>query len=95
LAQGLAAAGLDARTLAALPGGDARKVAIARVIRETSTVGMQWIADHLAMKSAANASQQIRRSRRENPKLRFVNGWSCQEMSPDPYSYPLTPIPTP
>jgi REP element-mobilizing transposase RayT len=78
LVQGLVAAGLDARTLAALPGSDARKVVIARVIRETSTVDMKWIADHLAMKSAANASQQIRRGKQETRKLpkalrRWVN----------------------
>jgi hypothetical protein len=30
---------------------------------------MQWIADRLAMKSAANASQQIRRATRERREL--------------------------
>jgi hypothetical protein len=40
-------------------------VAIARKIWENTTVSMSWISEKLAMKSAANASQQIRRSRAE------------------------------
>jgi hypothetical protein len=61
LAEGLEAAGLDARELGKLKGSDPRKVAIARVIRQRTTVGMGWIAEHLSMRSAANAGQQIRR----------------------------------
>jgi hypothetical protein len=38
---------------------DARKAVIGRVIREKTTVSMGWIAERLAMKSAANASQQL------------------------------------
>jgi len=36
-------------------------VAIARVIRQQTTVSMGWIAEHLSMGSAPNASQQILR----------------------------------
>ena len=62
LKEGLAAAGLDPDGLRALKGSDARKVTIARVIRAQTTVSLGWIADHLAMRSAANVSQQIRRA---------------------------------
>ncbi len=61
LAQGMEAAGLDAVELRRLKGSDPRKVAIARVIRQRTTVSLGWIADHLSMRSAANASQQILR----------------------------------
>jgi REP element-mobilizing transposase RayT len=33
----------------------------ARVIRQSTTVSISWLAEHLAMRSAANASQQILR----------------------------------
>ena len=67
--EGMTVAGLDAASLRELPGSDARKVAIAMLIWETTTVGMTWIADNLAMCSAANASQQIRRHRNHPPAL--------------------------
>ncbi len=41
-------------------GSDARKVALARLVWEGTTVSQQWIADELGMSSAANVSQQIR-----------------------------------
>jgi putative transposase len=63
LAEGLQAAGLRAEILAELKGSDARKVVIGRVIREKTTVSMGWIAERLAMKSAANASQQLHRTK--------------------------------
>ena len=63
LAEGLRAAGLDAEALADLSGSDARKVALARAIWETTTVGQGWLAQRLAMQSAANVSQQILRSK--------------------------------
>jgi ABC-type hemin transport system ATPase subunit len=65
----MAAVGLEQRELTQLAGSEARKVALARLLWENTTVSMQWIADHLRMKSAANASQQIRRSRREKREL--------------------------
>jgi hypothetical protein len=49
--------------LADLKGSDAWKAVIGRVIREKSTVSMGWIAERLAMKSAANASQQLPRTK--------------------------------
>jgi len=59
--RGLAAALLRPQDLDALPGSDPRKAAIARAIRGRTTVSMSWIAERLSMRSAANASQQIRR----------------------------------
>ena len=49
------------RNLIQIKGSDSRKVAIARVIRQRTTVSMTWIAEQLSMRSAANVSQQIRR----------------------------------
>jgi putative transposase len=71
LKEGLAACGLAEKELKTLPGSDLRKVAIAARIWENTTVSMSWISENLAMKSAANASQQIRRLRgkRDMPKL--------------------------
>jgi hypothetical protein len=57
--EGLEAAGIQSQDLAALKGSDARKVAIARKIRQRTTVNMSWIAQHLCMRSAANVSQQL------------------------------------
>jgi len=54
------APGLKIGGLAKLQGSAARRVAIARVIRQRTTVSMGWIAGHLSMGSATNASQQIR-----------------------------------
>jgi len=63
LAEGLRAAALDAKALEELPGSDPRKVALARVIWETTTVSQGWLAEWLAMQSAANVSQQLIRSK--------------------------------
>jgi REP element-mobilizing transposase RayT len=69
LAEGQRIAGLSDTDLRRLPGSDARKVAIARVIWEQTTVSMSWLASHLHLRNAANASQQIRRQRQQAPKL--------------------------
>jgi len=61
LGEGLRAAGLEPCRLSNLKGSDLRKVAIARSIRQRTTVSMGWIAEKLSMRSAANVSQQIRR----------------------------------
>ena len=61
LREGLRAAKLDAVEARGLPGSDARKVEIARVIWERTTVPQSWLATHLSMGSAANVSQQLRR----------------------------------
>ncbi len=69
LAEGMKAAGLDAGDLRRLKGSDPRKVAIARVIRQRTTVSLGWMAQHLSMRSAANASQQILRMRNRGKDL--------------------------
>ncbi len=61
LQEGLRAAGLKRPDLSRLKGSDPRKVAIARVIWHNTSVQMSWIAEKLAMKSASNVSQQLRR----------------------------------
>jgi hypothetical protein len=75
LAEGLEAAGLEVHALAGLAGSDGRKVAIARVIRENTTVNMQWLADKLSMKSAANASRQLRRQERNEKLPKSLRQW--------------------
>jgi putative transposase len=66
---GLAAAGLSARELDSLPGSDVRKVALASLILERTLARQSWIADKLAMRSAANVSQQVRRYRARRSRL--------------------------
>jgi hypothetical protein len=66
---GLAAAGLSARELDSLPGSDVRKVALASLILERTVARQSWIADKLAMRSAANVSQQVRRYRARRSRL--------------------------
>ena len=65
----LTAAGLSARDLDSLPGSDVRKVALASLILEQTVARQSWIADKLAMRSAANVSQQVRRYRTQRPRL--------------------------
>ncbi len=59
--EGLAAAGLNEKELAATSGSDPRKVALARLLWRGTTVSQVWLAERLAMRSAANVSQQLRR----------------------------------
>ena len=66
---GLAAAGLQAGELDSLAGSDVRKVALANLLLERTVARQSWIAQKLAMRSAANVSQQVRRYRRHKPKL--------------------------
>ena len=61
LKAGLEAAGLTPEEVKRLPGSERRKVAIARVIWQQTTVNLEWLAGQLSLKSAANASQQMRR----------------------------------
>ena len=68
-ARGDRLAGLKLQDLPRLKGSDARKVAIARVIWEKTTVKMSWIADGLSMRSAGNVSQQLRRSKPQTRAL--------------------------
>ena len=62
LAEGLAAAGLNADELGGLPGSDRRKVALARCLWARTSVSQSWLAQRLEMRSAANVSQQMRRA---------------------------------
>jgi hypothetical protein len=54
-----------ARDLPKLRGCDGRKVGIALAIWEKTTMNMNWIAEKLWMKSAANVSQQIGREQKK------------------------------
>jgi putative transposase len=69
LSEGLAAAGLEKETLGRLPGSDVRKTALANLLLERTVARQSWIAERLAMRSAANVSQQVRRYRIRNPKV--------------------------
>jgi REP element-mobilizing transposase RayT len=84
LREGLAAAGLSEAGLDQLPGSDLRKVVVGAVIWERTTVGMKWIAQKLEMKSAANASHQIRRlktGQRNKEKVpKALKAWARQSI---------------
>ena len=69
LSEGLGAAGLEEDALGSLPGSDMRKAALASLLLERTVARQSWIAERLAMRSAANVSQQVRRHRMKNPKL--------------------------
>ncbi|TDU71184.1 REP element-mobilizing transposase RayT [Prosthecobacter fusiformis] len=58
---GLKAAGLKPGDLERLKGSDPRKLMLAHLLWKKTTVTQQWIAENLAMKTAANVSQQLRR----------------------------------
>ena len=53
LAEGVAAAGFENELLERLPGSDIRKVALADLLLTCTVVRQSWIADQLAMRSAA------------------------------------------
>jgi putative transposase len=67
--EGLATAGLEEHALRGLPGSDVRKVALASLLLERTVASQSWLAERLAMRSAANVSQQVRRHRLKTPKL--------------------------
>ena len=70
LEEGLAAAKLQPNALGRLPGSEIRKVALADLLLRQTLASQSWIADRLAMRSAANVSQQVRRFRgQKKPKL--------------------------
>jgi hypothetical protein len=64
---------LDEASLQKTAKGDWRKVAIARRIRERTTMRQDWIAERLNLKSASNVTQRVRQSRQrpdgKKPKL--------------------------
>ena len=61
LERGLKAAGLKSGNLARVKGSDPRKVLLADLLWRRTVVSQEWLAEKLAMKSAANVSQQLRR----------------------------------
>jgi len=61
LARGLRAGGLKQGGLAHVVGSDARKVLLADLLWRRTVVSQEWLAEKLAMSSAANVSQQLRR----------------------------------
>ena len=63
--RGTQVAGLKEEDWADLSGADVRKVALAQLVWQRTTVSQSWIAERLCMSSAANVSQQIRRWKRE------------------------------
>jgi len=91
LKQGLQAAALNPSQLSNLKGSDPRKVAIARTIRQRTTVSMDWIAEKLSMRSAANVSQQIRRQPQTTKNLpKELQKWTtCHALSPAPSFPPI------
>jgi putative transposase len=60
--EGIKAAGLRMKELARLPGGDPRKVALGKLVREKTVASCGWLAARLKMRSAANVSQTLRRT---------------------------------
>ena len=71
LRDGLAVAGLNEEDLLKTPGSDPRKIALAQLLWRRTTVSQVWLAERLAMRSAANVSQLLRRagSRRIDRRL--------------------------
>jgi putative transposase len=74
LREGVEATGLELAGFQKLPGSDARKVALARLLWEQTTVGQSWIAQRLGMGSAANVSQQVRRAKAEKKRQKLPKG---------------------
>jgi hypothetical protein len=71
---GLQAAGLKAGELGELKGSAARKLLLAELLWRRTTVSQEWLAERLAMKSAANVSQQLRRLDRKQARARAGAG---------------------
>jgi putative transposase len=82
--EGLAAAGLAPKDLAALKGSDIRKVALARLIWKKTTAGQEWIARKLHMSSATNVSQQIRRLEKAGERGRIPESLKAWIKTHDP-----------
>ena len=61
LRKGMKAGGLKAADMERVKGSDLRKVLLAYLLWRRTVVSQQWLAEKLAMSSAANVSQQLRR----------------------------------
>ena len=44
---------------------------MAQLLWKRTTVSQEWIAEHLAMHSAANVSQQLRRMKKGSPQTKL------------------------
>lgn len=66
--EGLEAAELDQSELETLRPGDPRKLALARLVWENTTVSQRWIAERLFMRNAATVSLLLHR-KAENPDI--------------------------
>ena len=60
--EGIKAARLATKELEGLPGGDPRKVALGKLVRERTVASCGWLAARLKMRSAANVSQTLRKT---------------------------------
>jgi putative transposase len=90
LAEGLGAADFAEGELEGLKGSDPRKLAMARLLWQQTTVSQEWLARALHIGSAANVSQQLRRLDPEKlrsklpPKMkRFLDAATKQLKSTD------------
>ena len=92
LKEGLVVAGLDKESLTALPANEPRKVELARLLWKRTTVSQAWIAERLGMRSAANVSLALYRTKQEaqGAVRRAIKICRCNQMHTDP-QYPLTP----
>jgi hypothetical protein len=79
LEEGLALLAIDEAALRRMKGSDGRKVALAKLLWEQTTVSQGWIAQRLHMSSAANVSQLLNRtppaSRRRTPLPARFSKW--------------------
>jgi len=69
LKEGFVLAGLDEESLEALPANEPRKVELAWVVWKRTTVSQAWIAQRLKMRSAANVSVALHRTKRRRKEL--------------------------
>lgn len=75
LKAGLKAAGLKSVDLPRVKGSDARKVLLADLLWRRTVVSQEWLAEKLAMRSAANVSQQLRRLDRKKALAESSDGF--------------------
>ena len=70
----MAAAGLNENELKPTRGSDPRKIALAQLLWRRTTVSQVWLAERLAMRSAANVRQQLRRPGADEIKGKVPRG---------------------
>ena len=57
------------KSLAAIPANEPRKVELARLVWKKTTVSQAWIAERLGMRSAANVSLALHRTKHRRKGL--------------------------